>query len=155
MIRHTRHEMLDLLCLIFSIKLEDVPHFASPEALAASCHVDLDLVHRIEDIGLLRSEPSRPGRSYDADDARVTAVVAELIDLGASDEAIDAYARHLLQRCGKCGPTPCPTRCDAIDVLRTLLRSIAATHRDHAGRPPLIVRIERAITSIDALSDLI
>jgi DNA-binding transcriptional MerR regulator len=147
--------MLDLLCLIFSIKLEDVPSFASPEALASSCHVDLDLVRRIEDIGLLRSEPSRPGRLYDADDARVTAVIAELMDLGATAEDIDAFGRHLLQRCGKCGPEPCPTRCDAIEVLRTLLRRIAEKHGDRAGRRQLSIRIERAITSIDALADLI
>jgi hypothetical protein len=155
MIRHTRHELLELLCLIFSIKLEDVPSFASPEALATSCHVDLDLVRRVESIGLLCSEPSRPGRRYDADDARATAVVAELMDLGATDEDIDDFGTRIIQHCGRCAPELCPTRCDAIEVLQALLRRTAERAGSDIGQRQLVLRIERAITSIDTLADLI
>lgn len=155
MIKRMRHELIELLGLVLSIRLSPAPRHASPEALAAACAVDPSLVHRIEEIGLLRSEPSRPGRAYDADDARVTAIIAELLDLGATDDDIGAFGERLLQRCGKCGSSPCPTRCDAIDVLAEMLRRIAARLR--AGEAPRgrVARIERAIASIDALADLI
>ena len=155
MARRMRHDLVELLGLILSTRLKPDTHYPSPEAVAAACGVDVALVHRVEEIGLLRSDTSHPGRSYDGDDAHVTAIVAELLDLGASFDDIRDFGGRLLERCGQCGTTPCPTRCDATDVLLALLRRMAVRVRAGAGPRNRHARIERAISSIEALADLI
>ena len=155
MIRRSRHDLLDLHFLIFSIRLRPAPHYASAEALAEDCGVPLRLVQGIEASGLLRSEPSGPGRGYDADDARVVAVAAEILDLGGSFDVVRAYGAHVRERCDRCSADVCPTRCDAIETLRALLAGMAARAEREARPHARLARIRRAIASIDALADLI
>lgn len=155
MSHRTRHELIGLFGLILSTRLKPAPSYPSREALAAACGVEVELVDEVEATGLLRSEPSRPGRSYDADDARVLAIVAELRDLGITDADIRAHGDLMIQRCGQCEADPCPTRCDAIDVMGKILRGLAERPGAGLAQGVRIARIERAITSISALSDLI
>lgn len=155
MTRRTRHELIELLMLILSVRLKPEARYASPEAVAAACGTDVDLVHRVEEIGLLRSEPSAPGRAYDADDTRVTAIIAELHDLGATDADVRAFGRRLLERCGRCGAQLCPTHCDGVAILAEMLRRMAERARAGKGPRHRAARIDRAIASIEALADLI
>ena len=155
MIRRTRHELIALIALILSIRLKPAPSYSSPEALARACGIDLDLVRQVEAVGMLRSEPSRPGRCYDADDARLMAVVAELLDLGITGDDIVVYGERMLDRCGKCELDWCPTRCDATEVLEEMLRRLLVRAGAGKGSRSRVARIERAIASMRALDDLI
>lgn len=155
MTRRTRQELIDLYLLIFSIRLKPAPRYASPEALAEHCAVPVALIGEIDAAGLLSSEPSHPGRGYDAEDARVVAIIAELVDLGATSDDLQAFGAHVIRRCGRCTADPCPTRCDSIETLRALLSDIATRARSSRGTQLTLARIKRAIASIDALADLI
>lgn len=155
MIRRTRHELIGLFALILSIRLKPDATYPSAEALATACDVDLDLVRQVEAVGMLRSQPSRPGRSYDADDARLMAIVAELVDLGITADDIRSYGGHMSDRCGRCECEPCPTRCDGIEVFEEMLHRLLGRARTRGPTRRRVARIERAIASVRALSDLI
>lgn len=153
MIRRTRSRLLELFCLVFSIRLKPEERYESQAAVARACGIGIGVVEEIEACGPVRSEPSRPGRLYDADDVRVVAIAAEMLDLGATTDDIITYGAYTTQRCGRCGPELCPSRCDAIDELRRLLVRMAARAADDL-QPGRSRRIARSISSIDTLSEL-
>lgn len=153
--RRTPTELYDFLCLVFAIPPLPAGPWGSDEALAAAIRRPGDTVRRLVDLGLL-PRPGATERDFGPDDARIAAVAARLLDLGASDTDLAGFADAIDRRCDDCRDPFCPTPCDTLMALKLLLMRLhteaAATASGRARQAPVL---RRAIGSIDALDDLV
>jgi hypothetical protein len=152
----TRSELLDFLCLVFSIRVPCDAALETADDIASATGVAPARVRSLVESRVIRPRSSQnPG--FSTDDARLAALVSTALDLGCLPEDLEALTDPRDDRCSHCKPSDCASGCEVIIELRTSFSKYeyeAALSPDPTARARS-QRLRHAINSIDTLIDLV
>jgi len=153
----TRSELIDFLCLVFSIRVPSDAVLETVDDIASVIGVAPARVRSLVENRVIRPLPTSRNSGFSADDARLAAFVSTALDLGCAPDDLEILTDPRDDRCSRCKPADCASGCEVIVELRgSLVRHECAIGL--SPTPELAARQRRlrhAITSIDALIDLV
>ncbi len=153
----TRAELLDFLCLIFSLKPKPHQGEGSPESIAVAAGATRYRVYRLIDMGVIYSHRIEGEPVFDAEDIRIAAVAERFTELGATEDDLLELFAVVDAHCDVCSGKECLSQCRPTQTVRSILARLKqeANCANEHGKTRRAVQIGHVINSIDLVGDLV
>lgn len=153
----TRAELLDFLCLVFSIRVTADAKLETAEDIASATGVSVHPVRVLIERRVIHPRGSSRQAGFSVDDARLAAIVTKALDLGCGHDDLANLVDTRSDRCAECTVGECAAGCEVIHGLRRsflrLERRAFLSPIPHERRRRR--KLRHVIDSIEALIDLL